>query len=214
MVTNRVRRRVLCRSIYTQGQSPMRFVREYFYFVDHNGQVCTDMYSFFSFRIIALDTDIFFIDFFFSRLQVNTTGRYTNEFPFLSLCGRERNYLRCDDKPTVFVDLKQLSDQKWHLLYGSEKTTKLSVPFMPEHLHMYPKSGRVYHPTSRKPTPTDSRTESDLSVGLICSRLAVQLSPNFEWVNNESEREPHKFIWENTSYTLSGILAHLLHSDA
>lgn len=45
-----------------------------------------------------------FLQFFFSRIQLNETGSYP-EFPFLSLCGRERNYIRCDDLPLVFTHL-------------------------------------------------------------------------------------------------------------
>lgn len=51
-----------------------------------------------------------FLQFFFSRIRKNDTGRFENEFPYLSPCGRERNYIRCDDLPIVFTHI--LKDPK------------------------------------------------------------------------------------------------------
>lgn len=45
--------------------------------------------------------------FFFKRLKINNTGRYTQEFPYVSLCGPERNFVRCDDLPIVFTKIIQ-----------------------------------------------------------------------------------------------------------
>ena len=36
---------------------------------------------------------------------MNTSGRYETEFPYLSPCGRETNYIHCDDLPIVFSQL-------------------------------------------------------------------------------------------------------------
>ncbi|KAA0189556.1 hypothetical protein FBUS_01189 [Fasciolopsis buskii] len=203
--------RHLC--FYVQGQSPRPHVREYFYYVDHNGQLFLDDTRFKNFT--SCFKDLTFLEFFFSRIQVNETERYENQFPFLSLCGRERNYLRCDDKPLVFVDLKQsLPDLKWYLLYASENTRKLRVPFAPEHLHMCPQSGRIYHPTNRQPKSGERQVYSDLSVGLLCSRLATNLSPNFQWTGPVSQDGPSEFLWERQSYKLSKMLSKLLHSNA
>lgn len=44
-----------------------------------------------------------FLKFFFDRIRLNQTDRYANEFPFISLCGRERNFIRCDDVPIVYT---------------------------------------------------------------------------------------------------------------
>lgn len=51
-----------------------------------------------------------FLKFFFSRVKLNNTKRYRAQFPYLSLCGRERNFIRCDDTPIVFTHV--LSDDK------------------------------------------------------------------------------------------------------
>ena len=36
---------------------------------------------------------------------MNTTGHYEDDFPFISPCGREFNYIRCDDLPVVFTHI-------------------------------------------------------------------------------------------------------------
>jgi len=48
-----------------------------------------------------------FLTFFFKRLKKNDTGRYMDDFPFLSICGLERNFVRCDDLPLVFTEVIQ-----------------------------------------------------------------------------------------------------------
>lgn len=45
-----------------------------------------------------------FLAFFFKRLKKNNTDRY-KQFPYLSPCGRERNFVRCDDLPIVFTHI-------------------------------------------------------------------------------------------------------------
>lgn len=46
-----------------------------------------------------------FLAFFFRRVKKNSTGRYENDFPYVSPCGPETNYIRCDDLPVVFTHL-------------------------------------------------------------------------------------------------------------
>ena len=46
-----------------------------------------------------------FLVFFFRRVKKNSTGRYEEEFPYVSPCGPETNYIRCDDLPVVFTHL-------------------------------------------------------------------------------------------------------------
>ena len=48
-----------------------------------------------------------FLDFFFRQLGYNTPRRRTGEvafpeYPFLSPCGKEKNYVKCADVPLVF----------------------------------------------------------------------------------------------------------------
>ncbi len=107
---------------YIQGQSPEREIREYFYYVDHQGMLFLDDAKMKNFTSCykgkrskrgsrsrsnngLLDfSEQHFLKFFFKRLKMNNTLRYT-EFPYLSLCGKERNFLRCDDLPVVFTEI-------------------------------------------------------------------------------------------------------------
>lgn len=49
-----------------------------------------------------------FLAFFFKRLKKNDTGRYVEHFPYVSLCGPERNFIRCDDLPIVFTKVLKM----------------------------------------------------------------------------------------------------------
>lgn len=145
-----------------------------------------------------------FLVFFFSRLRLNQTGRYEDDFPYLSLCGRERNFLRCDDRPVVFTHLLQspagpqgiMGDQELLSYCGGGE--KLSVPFCPEALYMHPVSGRVYHPCS----------ERGGGVGLVRSALAIELSPFFVYADEGSQSgQPTHFLWGGQKHRLTSELA-------
>uniref|UniRef100_A0A0N7ZA47 Uncharacterized protein n=1 Tax=Scylla olivacea TaxID=85551 RepID=A0A0N7ZA47_SCYOL len=87
---------------YEQGQNPQPGIREYFYYIDHQGMLFLDDARMKNFTSCFKEKK--FLQFFFSRIKFNETGHYP-DFPFLSLCGRERNYIRCDDLPLVFTHL-------------------------------------------------------------------------------------------------------------
>ncbi|XP_071342632.1 UPF0598 protein C8orf82 homolog [Trachinotus anak] len=187
---------------YIQGQSPDPRTREYFYYIDHQGQLFLDDTKVKNFVTCFKDTQ--FLVFFFSRLRSNQSGRYEEDFPFLSLCGRERNFLRCDDRPVVFTHLLQtpagpqgtVGDQEQLSYCGGAE--KLSVPFRPEALYMHPASGRVYHPCS----------ERSGGVGLVRSALAIELSPFFVYAAEQSQSgRPTHFLWGGQKHTLTNELA-------
>ncbi len=51
------------------------------------------------------------MEFFFKNLRINQIGnRYSKDFPFVSNCGREKNYLKCDDLPFVITRLDEKND--------------------------------------------------------------------------------------------------------
>ena len=145
--------------------------------------------------------------FFFSRLRNNQSGRYGEHFPFLSLCGRERNFVRCDDRPLVFTHLLPPLTEEQALGSGTEMLTycgggeQLSVPFRPEALYMHPTSGRVYHPCP----------ELAGGVGLVRSALAIELSPFFLYEQEEQQQDqseqPTHFLWAGGQHVLTNELA-------
>ncbi|NXU37798.1 CH082 protein, partial [Drymodes brunneopygia] len=136
--------------------------------------------------------DIKFLSFFFRHLEPNGSGRFHPEFPFLSRCGRERNFLRCADVPVVFTGILPGSDGNSHLSYcwgGWE----LTVPFQPGMLALLPANGRLYHPA-----PPNCG-----SVGLVSSELAREWSSGFRFGRGPDE-PPTEFQWHGKSHRLCG----------
>ena len=104
----------------------MEITREYFYSIDGRGRLFHDATEL---------TDEKFLNFFLKRLRVNDTGRKP-EYPYVSPCGREMNYVRCADRVIVFVRLDAN-----RLYYGPD----LFVEFEPDRLR-FDENGRLYHP--------------------------------------------------------------------
>lgn len=197
-------------SAYVQGQSPEPKIREYFYFVNHEGMV--NAFSslntsrnvingpFFSLQLFLDDArmknftscfkDKKFLQFFFSRLKINDTNRYTVDFPYISLCGRERNFVRCDDLPIVFTHILPDPHSKKELLTYSYASDLLTVGFEPDKIYMAP-SGKVYHPAP----------ERYGSIGLIRSKLAIELSKHFEFEEGE-EAAPNAIHWGTVKHKI------------
>jgi len=140
-----------------------------------------------------------FLKFLFSQLEANKTGRYRDDFPYISHCGRERNFIRCDDLPVVFTELVSQSDtdsaNTYYLTYAGGT---LSVAFQPDQIVMLPETGRVYH----------TGPANGGGVGLIKSSLAIELSKFFEFVDGGSV--PTHFIWQGQRHQLTKSLLTVL----
>ncbi|XP_034275842.1 UPF0598 protein C8orf82 homolog [Pantherophis guttatus] len=182
--------------LYQQGQSPSPRTREYFYYVDHQGQLFLDDAKVKNF--ITCFKDKPFLVFFFKQLKLNRSGRYEDSFPYLSPCGREHNYIRCDDRPIVFTHLLEGPPGQQSLSFcgGAER---LAVPFQPEKLVMLAENGRVYHPGPEKAG----------GVGLVKSSLAFELSPCFEYQDGPGQPPTH-FRWQEKRYLLTNELLRLI----
>ncbi|MGH0127002.1 UNVERIFIED_CONTAM: hypothetical protein FKN15_071425 [Acipenser sinensis] len=212
-----------------KGQSPEPRIREYFYYIDHQGQLFLDdskvknFISCFKVVLVLKHSTVFFclqlflddskvknfiscfkdkqfLVFFFSRLRRNESGRYQDSFPFLSLCGRERNFVRCDDRPVVFTQLLGGAGGGGgpELLSYCGGAERLVVPFCPTALYMHPGNGRLYHPC----------VERSGSVGLVRSALAIEFSPRFEYRPGEEHiSQPTHFNWAGSRHQLTNELA-------
>ncbi|XP_068789655.1 UPF0598 protein C8orf82 homolog [Struthio camelus] len=181
---------------YRQGQSPAPRTREYFYYIDHQGQLFLDDAKVKNF--ITCFKDVKFLAFFFKQLQPNRSGRYEADFPYISPCGRERNFVRCDDRPIVFTQLLPGPDDADVLSYcgGGDH---LVVPFEPSRLAVLPENGRLYHPAPAKAG----------GVGLVKSALAFEWSPCFEY-RQGAARPPTHFTWRGRRYDLTNELVPLM----
>ena len=148
-----------------------------------------------------------FLEFFFRRIRSNQTNRYQQEFPFVSLCGRERNYIRCDDTPVVFTHVfKDDKDSSLKFAFGHAGNL-LSHSFEPWNICMVPQTGRLYHPAP----------QSTGGFGLIKSSLAIEMS-NYFLYEGPKERAPGHFespshlIWDGVKYELTNLILDLINS--
>lgn len=135
-----------------------------------------------------------FLAFFFKRLRKNETGRYAKEFPFISLCGRERNFVKCDDLPIVFTRVitkhnETGEPEDWFSYAHADDL--LMLPFEPKRIFMNIKSGRVYHPAPERAG----------GIGLVRSKLAIEFSAFFDFENSESNPPTH-FTWRGKRHEL------------
>ncbi|XP_073987568.1 UPF0598 protein CG30010 [Rhodnius prolixus] len=179
--------RSYCTGLYVQGQSPEKNIREYFYYIDHQGMLFLDDSKMKNFTSCFKDKQ--FLVFFFKRIRPNETQRYQKEFPFISLCGRERNYIRCDDVPLVYshVIIQNGNDM---FCYGNAGDLMFN-PFEPDKIFMNPESGRIYHPCG----------ERFGSIGLVKSQLAIDFSKLFRFQNGENN-PPTQFEWKGKVFDL------------
>ncbi|XP_018577164.1 UPF0598 protein CG30010 isoform X1 [Anoplophora glabripennis] len=173
---------------YVQGQEPEPKIREYFYYIDHQGMLFLDDARMKNFTSCFKEKK--FLRFFFNCLTINTTGRY-KEFPYISLCGKERNFVKCDDYPFVFTHVLNKEDQEELRLAYNHAGDFLTLTFQPEKIFMLPETGRVYHPAPDRAG----------SIGLIRSKLAIEFSKYFLFDEGEFS-PPTQFIYENKTYNL------------
>ena len=69
----------------------------------------------------------------------------------------------------------------------------LTAKFEPHKIYMNPATGRIYHPAWPKVG----------NIGLIRSKLAIELSKSFEWHNRDEHTEPPShFVWQNEKLEL------------
>lgn len=181
---------------YIQGQEPEPKIREYFYFIDHQGQLFLDDARIKNFTSCFKEKD--FLVFFFKRLRLNESDRYADEFPYLSPCGRERNFIRCDDKPIVYTHLIESDSGETLLSFGGAGNA-MTTEFLPSRICMLPNTGRVYHPAPAKVG----------GIGLIKSSLAIELSKYFEFENGE-DNPPTLFTWKGEKLRLTNDLINLM----
>eukprot|EP00057_Strongylocentrotus_purpuratus_P027141 XP_011681615.1 PREDICTED: LOW QUALITY PROTEIN: UPF0598 protein C8orf82-like [Strongylocentrotus purpuratus] len=185
---------------YEQGQSPEPKIREYFYFIDHQGQLFLDDARVKNF--ITCFKDKKFLAFFFRRLKQNSFEHYKDSFPYLSPCGVERNFVRCDDRPIVFTHIIPDPDEPTGpgLLSCNFTGDAVTVKFEPEKVCMLPISGRIYHPATRKTG----------GVGLIKSSIAIDISTCLEFGEKGEYSPPTHFTWMGKRYTLTNEVLDLM----
>lgn len=113
--------------------------RYYFYTVDNRGNLFlhNSKYK----NIATAYRDSSFLKTFYKSLRINNTGYYTAEFPYVSPCGKEINYVYHDDANAVitFTDYDKKDNT---LLYGGNQ---FAIAFDPRSLVYNLSNGRLYH---------------------------------------------------------------------
>lgn len=130
--------------------------RSYFYTIDKRG------------RVLHGDTEITdkrFLHILYRLMAANETGEYA-EYPFVSPCGKEMNYVRAEDTAVVFHRIK---DGK--LYYAPD----VYVPFRPETLR-FSGDGVLYHEA-----PVGGLGRLDAALALELSALIVPWGPYFAY---------------------------------
>lgn len=112
-----------------------------------------------------------FLDFFWRMLRPNEAGFHA-EYPFVSPCGSEMNFIKVADSPVVFRDLV---DEDRQLRFAATQT----VPFAPDRLRLS-QEGRLYVAFDHK------RLGHDV-LGLVASALASRLAEHITFVEEEHE---------------------------
>lgn len=102
--------------------------------------------------------------------MLNDDVSLVEDYPFVSPCGIELNFVRPADCPIVF-----------HGLDGTELVFAgtLKQPFDPSRLAISAKTGHLYHELWNSETSISKHAASPGSFGLIRSSVAVTLS---EWI--------------------------------
>jgi len=126
-----------------------------------------------------------FLNFFWKRLRPNESAESKNDYPFISPCGTEMNFVRPADTPIVFDRLESVDGED--LLVYNANTYET---FNPNGLVWKTKTNRIYHPVLK---------HSNLSptLGLIKSHLAITLSEGFSYEDSGLYIE-----WKGTKYLI------------
>jgi hypothetical protein len=121
-----------------------------------------------------------FLNFFFSRIRwtkpeeaefLKDAG-FRKHYPFVSLCGREVNFIRPACSPIVYHSIVNSGSD---LMYGGN----LIQPFQYSNLAISKESGKIYHKLPkllRETSPTESNRPRTLEYGLLRSSIVISLS--------------------------------------
>ena len=165
--------------------------RRYFYVLDHRGLLFLEESKFRNYATCLKDKT--FLDFFFKQLRVNTTTFYP-ELPFVSLCGKEQNFLSIDDSlaAVVFGDMLTLGDE---LTLGF---SNIKQSFDPALLCIDHESGRLYHPIL-------NHKHLHNQFGLLNQSITDLLSAGINTVHVSNGNVESSLIWKGHEYKLKTI---------
>jgi len=153
--------------------------KKYFYSIDLQGRVFLE--ETIPKNIATSIKDNAFLDFFFRHLGESRHDdlkflppSVRQDYPYVSLCGTERNFVRPADAVIVFHSItKNKNETKNQCMLGYGGT--LSQEFHPSQLAISSHTGRLYHELNGNGTRLH-KTSSSKKYGLIKSSISVALS--------------------------------------
>ena len=168
--------------------------RRYFYNIDLQGRLFLEETS--PKNIATSIKDEKFLDFFFTRIRWANTkeleflrkNNAPDDYPFVSKCGVETNFIRPASTPIVFHSL--VNDT---LFYGGS----LGVPFESDRLAISKNSGKFYYRIFAESSMVyqDSGNTKKMEYGLISTSIGVALSNKITIIHESSHDE--KFLYDN-----------------
>lgn len=170
--------------------------RRYFYNIDLQGRLFLE--ETFPKNIATSIKDTKVLNFFFSRIR-RASGKdldflqehdVQDDYPYVSKCGVETNFIRPAVTPIVFHSM--VNDT---LIYGGS----LKVPFESERLAVSKNSGKFYY---RIPSP-DQSIKKGMEYGLICTSVGVSLSSKI----SVQETNKEKYLYDN-SFEIDWLPSH------
>jgi hypothetical protein len=173
--------------------------REYFYVMDDKGQLFLNDCKYKNF--ISCLKDKQFLNLFFHLLRKNNSSKYL-EYPWMSPCMKEMNYLRIEDKHAccVFGSFHQ-SGEEWQLKIGSSEIVQL---FNPSLLSVDAETGRFYHKLS---THRHLKGFDGLLHGFISQQLSGSIRAQPLTTTNNGDNSEDEFIlnWKGTDYPIPPV---------
>eukprot|EP00934_Nitzschia_sp_Nitz4_P001088 Nitzschia sp. Nitz4//scaffold401_size10831//1277//2211//NITZ4_009056-RA/size10831-snap-gene-0.21-mRNA-1//1//CDS//3329551063//1088//frame0 len=180
-------------------------IRRYFYNVDLQGRLFLE--ETLPKNIATSIKDDKFLNFFFSRVQhcrpkdeefLDSEG-ILQDYPYVSLCGKEINFIRPAATPIVF---HSFTPDQQNLCYGGT----LMKPFDSKQLFLSSKSGRLYHKLGNDADAGDGDNDKKTkprktpSFALVRSAVAVAIAEHIQPSLDDSD-DLH-YVTQDTNHAI------------
>jgi hypothetical protein len=158
-----------------------------------------------------------FLQFFFENLRRNKPDNmHFAKFPYVSFCGREQNYLRCDDLPFVLTKLDENSDT---VQVNQISSARWAFYFDPNNLYHNLSNGRLYynleskevimnHTDGQNGIPSNLKKMTHLNkmpcrLALVKSGISIELMKHVREETGDQEEKKFKFEYKSKVYYLN-----------
>lgn len=169
--------------------------RNYYYIIDTRGRVFLADAKYKNLTTCIKDEK--FLHMLFRLIQQNnniSTDKEINiEYPFISYCGKEINYISPDDMHSVF-GFTSFDSENNVLYYGGGKLTQ---DFNPKNLLYCIATGRIYHSLNEHKYLSKQNKNH---YGLLHPDICLLLSNNISEINNI-----YSFNWKDENFLLQTI---------